>query len=82
MFKEDGEGIVRSDVNTRHRGKADGLNVIIVGKEFIELLKISVDQKVVSSSVQLHAIVHGRTKIDVVEKMRQIGYRVIKFIDG
>jgi len=44
-----------------------------VEKKFIERLKISKGQKVKSFFALLAVIVHGKMKIDVVEKMHQIG---------
>ena len=73
IFEEDGGNIARRNVNTRLKEMVVGLGVIIVERGFIELQKISEGRRAENFSAQSHAIVHGRTKTDAVEKTRQIG---------
>ena len=69
MQKEDGVNTALKNANSKGKKKASGLNAIIAEREFIEHLKISRDLKVKNSFAPLVAIVHGRTKTDVAEKM-------------
>ena len=73
MLKEDGENTVPKNVKPKLNSMVNGLNVIIVARKFIGVLKILNVLKAKSFFVLLLAIVHGKTRIDDVVKTLQIG---------
>ena len=68
-----GANIVQKSAKLKPNLMANGFNVTIVGRKFIELLEILKNLKVRNFFARETAIVPGKTKMYVAVKMRQIG---------
>jgi hypothetical protein len=73
MQEEVGVSTAQKNAKPKHSLMDNGFNVVIAEKKFIELLEILKNLKVRNFFARKIAIAHGRMKIVVAVKMRQIG---------